>query len=54
MERKENDRLHEKMRTLRAEEDEINPINTYRIRYGKLYKNENVVDEFNLSNQLFC
>ena len=51
--RKENDRLHQKMRTLRAEEDPVNPVNTYNIKSGKLYKNGTMIDEFNLSHQLF-
>ena len=51
--RKENDRLHQKMRTLRADEDPANPENTYNIKSGKLHKNGTVIDEFNLSNQLF-
>ena len=51
--RKENDRLHQKMRTLRAEEDPANPANKYHIKSGKLYKNGTEIDEFNLSHQLF-
>ena len=55
LQKKENDRLFKKMRDLRAaEEDPDNPINTYKIRSGKLYKNEEVVDTFNLENQLFA
>ena len=54
LQKKENDRLFKKMRDLRAaEEDPDNPTNMYRIRSGKLYKNEEVVDTFNLENQLF-
>ena len=51
--RKENDRLHQRMRTLRAEENADNPVNKYYIKSGKLYKNGTCIDEFNLSHQLF-
>ena len=55
LQKKENDRLFKKMRDLRAEEeDPDNPTNVYKIRSGKLYKNEEVVDTFNLENQLFA
>ena len=55
LQKKENDRLFKKMRELRAaEEDPDNPANVYKIRSGKLYKNEEVVDTFNLENQLFA
>lgn len=55
LQRKENDRLFKKMRELRdAEEDPDNPTNVYKIRSGKLFKNEEVVDTFNLENQLFA
>ena len=55
LQRKENDRLFQKMRNLRAEEDDPeNPVNLYKIRSGKLYKNEEVIDTFNLENQLFA
>ena len=42
------------MQTLRGVEDADDPVNTYKIKSGKLYKNEEVIDEFNLNNQLFC
>lgn len=55
LQKKENDRLYRKMRDLRAaEEDPDNPTNKYIIRSGKLYKNEEVLDTFNLENQLFA
>ena len=53
LQKKENDRLYKKLRDLRAEEDEGAPENTYRIRGGKLFKNNEVIDTFNLENQLF-
>ena len=54
LQKKENDRLYQKMRDLRAaEEDPDNPDNAYKIRSGKLYKNDAIVDSFNLENQLF-
>ena len=50
--RQENDRLRTKMKGLR-ELDALSE-NRYTIKQGKLLKNEEeVVDEFNLSNQLF-
>ena len=53
--RKENERLYIKLKELREKEDKDNPENRYYIKKGKLYKNGgDVVDEFNLSNQLFC
>ena len=55
LQKKENDRLYQKMRELRAEEeDPDNPTNIYKIRSGKLYKNDEVLDTFNLENQLFA
>ena len=55
LQKKENDRLYQKMRDLRAEEeDPDNPTSVYKIRSGKLYKNEEVLDTFNLENQLFA
>ena len=43
------------MRDLRAaEEDPDNPTNLYKICAGKLLKNDEVVDIFNLENQLFA
>ena len=53
LQKKENDRLYKKLRELRAEEDEDEPENTYRIKGGKLYKNNEIIDTFNLDNQLF-
>ena len=50
--RQENDRLRTKMKGLR--ELDADSENRYSIKQGKLLKNEEeVVDEFNLSNQLF-
>ena len=50
--RKENDRLFQKLRELRAEEEEgVESI--YKITKRKLYKADTVIDEFNLSNQIF-
>ena len=55
LQKKENDCLFKKMRDLRgAEEDPVNPANVYKIRSGKLFKNEEVIDTFNLENQLFA
>ena len=52
--RKENERLHRKVWKLRAlEVDPGNPKNTYKIKKGKLYKTDAVIDEFNLSNTVF-
>ena len=51
--RKENDRLHLQMTTFRAAEHPVDPANTYKIKSSKLYKNGDVIDEFNFSNQLF-
>ena len=54
MQRKENDRLYGKLRELiEAEEDPENPENRYYIKSGKLHKNDIVIDEFSLDNQLF-
>ena len=48
LQKKENDRLHKKMRELRAKEvDSANPVNTYKVRSGNLFKNEEVIDTFN-------
>ena len=54
MQKKENDRLYSKMRDLRNAEDADNPVNTHRIKSGKLLKNEEVIDTFNLENQIFA
>ena len=52
--RKQNGRLRNKMKELRENEDRENPENRYHIKKGKLYRNdEECIDEFNLSNQLF-
>ena len=51
--RKENERLHSKMKQLRELEDPEVPQNRYFIKERKLYKNEEAIDEFNLNNQLF-
>ena len=52
--RKENERLGKKMKELREAEDAANPVNRYHIKEGKLFKNgEEVVDSFNINNQLF-
>ena len=53
--RQENDRLYQKMKVLREEEeDPRNPINKYHIKAGKLFKNgDSCLDEFNINNQLF-
>ena len=48
---KENNRLFTKMITLRNDDADEN--NEYKIKQGKLLKNNVAVDEFNLSNQLF-
>ena len=54
LQKKENDRLFKKMRDLREEEEDVNnPVNIYKIRFGKLLKNDEVIDTFNLENQLF-
>lgn len=50
--KKENDRLYQKLRDLR-EEHEGNQTMNVRIKFGKVYVNESIVDEFNLCNQLF-
>lgn len=50
---KENRRLSTKMKELRDEEDADNPVNRYYIKYRKLYKNNDVFDEFDINNQLF-
>ena len=52
--RKENERLHNKMKELREQEDPDLPQNKYFIKKGTLYKNDEAIDEFNLNNQLFC
>ena len=54
MQKKENDRLYSKMRELRNAEDPDNPVNTYKIKSGKLLKNDEVIDNFNLENQIFA
>ena len=55
LQKKENDRLYKQLRELRdAEEDPDNPVNVYKLRSGKLYKNDEVIDTFNLENQLFA
>ena len=48
--RKENDRLHTKMKGLRTQEGPDEPVNVYKIKSNKLDKNEEVIDEFNLNN----
>ena len=54
LQKKENDRLYQKMRDLRAaEEDPDNPVSVYKLKSGKLYKNDDIIDSFNLENQLF-
>ena len=35
-----------------AEENPENPDNVYKVKSGKLYKNNAVIDSFNLENQL--
>ena len=51
---KENQRLNTKVKELREAEDADDPDNRYMIKSGKLMKNGNeIVDEFNLNNQLF-
>ena len=52
--RKENERLGAKMKQMREDEDPDHPQNKYYIKKGKLYKNDEEIDEFNLNNQLFC
>ena len=52
--RKENDRLYLKVRELRSKEDAQNPENSFIIKSGKLLKNNQPIDEFNLNNVLFC
>ena len=52
--RKENERLQFKMKELRGLEDPNDPQNRYYIMKGSLYKNNEVIDDFNLNNQLFC
>ena len=54
MQKKENDRLYNKMRELRNAEDPDNPVNMYKIKSGKLFKNDEVIDNFNLENQIFA
>ena len=54
--RKENQRLYGVVKELREKEDPGHPANRYRIKKGKVIKNDDetqVIDEFNLSNQLF-
>ena len=54
LQKKENDRLYQKMRELRAAEaNQDDPENVYKLKSGKLYKNDDVIDSFNLENQLF-
>ena len=47
--RKESDRLYSKMKKLREE----NADRQYKISKGKLYENEQQIDEFNISNSIF-
>ena len=54
LQKKENDRLYTKFRNLKSQEDEENPVNIYKIKGGKLFKNDEVIDTFNLENQLFA
>ena len=53
--RKEHERLSSKMKELREQEqaDPGEPQNRYYIKKGVLYKNDELIDEFNLNNQLF-
>ena len=54
--RKENERLQGVVKTLREAEDPINPENRYRIKKGRIIKNDDetqILDEFNIVNQLF-
>ena len=52
MTKKENDRIYQKFRELR-ETHKDSPNTNVRLKSGKLYINDIVHDEFNLSNQLF-
>ena len=47
--RKENDRLYNKLRTLRGD----NPDIQYKIEKGKLMQGDQVIDEYNISNSIF-
>ena len=50
--RKENSRLYDQFKKLR-ETHKDNAENRIRLEKGKLYMNNDVVDEFNLANQIF-
>ena len=55
--RKENERLQNKVKELRETETVVpgeEPANRYYIKKGKLFQNDDIIDEFNLNNQLFC
>ena len=54
MQKKENDRLYNRLRELRSAEDADDPANIYKIKSGKLLKNDEVIDTFNLENQIFA
>ena len=51
--KRENDRLFTKMLSLKDAETDENEKKAYKISFGKLYKNDTLMDEFNLNNQLF-
>ena len=54
MQKKENDRLYNRLRELWSAEDADDPANIYKIKSGKLFKNDEVIDTFNLENQIFA
>lgn len=51
--RKENKRLYNKMKQLIKDNTEAGVDLSYKIEKGKLYWNDDVIDEFNVSNSLF-
>ena len=52
--RKENRRLSDKLKKLKAELEPGDEETKIKLSKGKLYRNQTVIDEFNLSNQIFC
>ena len=50
--RKENYRLWQKARELRSDEANVNAV--IKIEKGKLIHNDIIVDQYNISNQIFC
>ena len=49
--RKENDRLSKKLYNLKRQNEGNGDV--YKMEKGKLYKNRDVIDQFNIANSIF-